>query len=216
MCVPVRQKLQLRWQTKWWSLKRIHFFSNLCFSNKWVSLSVTDNQKCPDQFSTHSSLIRQIWQGQCWFSWAKSRSNTRLNDDESRCDEDDTTDFERHQWKASTFWQHSFTLLRCATCTGICVHNNTHVYTETTNRHEATDTHAHQSLSLQLGILSLSLPRTNTQPLGWGNWMWQQILRGLSAGYQVNLWNVTHLAPAGWRWHLQETRLNHSSAKTGG
>lgn len=41
--------------------------------------------------------------------------------------------------------------------------------------------------------------------------MWQQILRGLLAGYQVNLWNGTHLTPAGWLWHLQQTRLNHSS-----
>lgn len=66
------------------------------------------------------------------------------------------------------------------------------------------------SLSCLL-LLSILLSHTNTQPLRWGNWMWQQILRGLLAGYQVNLWNVTHLTLAGWLWHLQQTRLNHFS-----
>lgn len=87
------------------------------------------------------------------------------------------------------------------------------------NRQADKCTNAHQSLPFAIfcpAILpflarSLSLSHTNTQPLRWGNWMWQQILRGLLAGYQVNLWNGTHLTPAGWLWHLQQTWLNHSS-----
>ena len=144
------------------------------------------------------------------------RSDTRLTEVESQCDEDDTTDFKRHRWISLTLWQHSYTPLRCA--------SHTHTHTDTHTHKKQTDTQAHKhpsisilpalytlSLSLSLSRLALVFTFTNTQSLGWGNWMWQQILRGLLAGYQVNLWNVTHLAPAGWLWHLQETRLNHSS-----
>lgn len=125
-----------------------------------------------------------------------------------------------------TFWQHFCTLLGCASCrhgrtrinTDTHTHRQIHSYTQMADNKHAD---IHQPLSFQYYILSLSLSvliflspllsHTNTQPLRWGNWMWQQILRGLLAGYQVNLWNGTHLTPAGWLWHLQQTQLNHSS-----
>lgn len=129
-----------------------------------------------------------------------------------------------------TFWQHFYTPLGCASCRPGCTRISTLTHTQgdtliypKSKKDKQTDTQAskHPSMSSFSApypfspscFFSLSLLRfhiQNTQPLRWGNWMWQQILRGLLAGYQVNLWNVTHLTPAGWLWHLQETRLNHS------
>lgn len=126
-----------------------------------------------------------------------------------------------------TFWQHFHTPLRCGSCrhgrTWISTHIGRHTHKhrkQTTDKQTDTQASKYSSISFLLHYIlpvrlvfsvSLLLSHTNTQPLRWGNWMWQQILRGLLAGYQVNLWNGTHLTPAGWLWHLQQTRLSHSS-----
>lgn len=123
-----------------------------------------------------------------------------------------------------SFWEYVSSPLGSDSCTHSFTHEHKHTRTHTeayTVNRKQTDklTNAHQSLPFAIfwpAILlfltrSLLPSHTNTQPLRWGNWMWQQILRGLLAGYQVNLWNGTHLTPAGWLWHLQQTWLNHSS-----
>lgn len=162
---------------------------------------------------------------------SQCRSNTWLNADESRCDADDMKDFNGTSGEHTNFLRAFYTLLGCASCTSISIHTQADTLlcnsTEGANVRQAdTDklTNTHQCLPFGtihcLAILpffsvSLSLSHTNTQSLRWGNWMWQQILRGLLAGYQVNLWNGTHLTPAGWLWHLQRHGWL-TPAKTGG
>lgn len=111
-------------------------------------------------------------------------------------------------------------------------HTNTHIYScgwRRANNKQAdkpTSVQTHPSLPfttvLSFGILPHPLcihthahtrarTHTQTQPLRWGNWMWQQSLGGLFGGYRVNLWNRTQLTPAGWFWHPQQTSLSHYS-----
>lgn len=60
-------------------------------------------------------------------------------------------------------------------------------------------------------MILLSHPCTTSQPLRWANGMWRPIQWEELSGCQVNLWKGTHLTPAGWLWHQQQTRLTHFS-----
>lgn len=103
------------------------------------------------------------------------------------------------------FWQRFHTALGCLSRTRRCTHIS-HLNWDPCWK----DTPAYMSLfCLHSSRFTVLFFHIKTQPLSLGNWMWQEILGGLLAGYQVNLWNVTHLTPAGWLWHRQKTHLNH-------
>lgn len=180
----------------------------------------------PDQFfhvvALWCEVRKVVFINQC-------RANTRLNDDESQCDEADTSDFKATGGESTLTSLQHFCIRLAVHCAGRAAQElararATHAHThgkQETGKQTDTQAHKHPSISFLSPPCPVSpawlfpppflLSHTNTQPLRWGNWMWQQILRGLLAGYQVNLWNITHLTPAGWLWHLQQKWLNHSS-----
>ena len=75
--------------------------------------------------------------------------HTQLNDDESRCDEDDTTTSKAPVGITLTFWQHFYTPLRCASCRHGCTWISTHTHTHTHTQRRYTHTHRKQTTNKQ-------------------------------------------------------------------